>query len=76
MKKRNTDPAIEVDVWNLNYPVGTPVLVRRDDGTLTQTVTTHEASILGGHTAVVWLKDIRGAYALERVSPFFREAVR
>lgn len=55
--------------WNEKYPVGTPVIVTKDDGTKTKTVTVNEATMLGGHTAVAWLKDIRGCYMLERVRP-------
>lgn len=53
--------------WNEKYPVGTPVIVTKDDETEVRTVTVHEATMLGGHTAVAWLKDISGCYALERV---------
>lgn len=53
--------------WNEKYPVGTPVIVTKDDKTEVRTVTTHEATMLGGHTAVVWLNGISGCYALERV---------
>lgn len=56
-------------IWNRFYPVGTPVLVKRDDDSVTPSETVSKAELLGGHTAVVWLKDIRGAYLLERVSP-------
>lgn len=55
--------------WNEKYPVGTPVIVTKDDRTEIKTVTTHEATMLGGHTAVAWLKDISGCYDLERVRP-------
>ena len=53
--------------WNEKYPVGTPVIVTKDDDTEIRTVTTHEATMLGGHTAVAWLKDISGCYSLDRV---------
>jgi len=53
--------------WNEKHPVGTPVIVRKDDQTEIRTVTTHEATMLGGHTAVAWLKDISGCYSLDRV---------
>lgn len=56
-------------IWNRFYPVGTPVLVKRDDGSVTPSETISGAELLGGHTAVVWLRDIRGAYLLDRVSP-------
>ena len=53
--------------WNEKYPVGTPVIVKMDDETEVRTETVHEATMLGGHTAVAWLKDISGCYSLERV---------
>ena len=53
--------------WNEKYPVGTQVIVRKDDQTEVRTETVHEATMLGGHTAVAWLKDISGCYSLERV---------
>lgn len=53
--------------WNEKHPVGTPVIVTKDDGTEIKTMTVHEATLLGGHTAVAWLKDISGCYSLERV---------
>lgn len=34
---------------------------------ITQTRT--KAQLLGGHTAVVWLDDVRGCVALDRVKP-------
>lgn len=55
--------------WNRFFPVGTPVLVKRDDGSVIPSETISEAEMLSGHTAVIWLKDIRGAYLLDRVSP-------
>jgi len=53
--------------WNEKYPVGTHVIVTLDDKREIGTETVHEATMLGGHTAVAWLKDIRGCYSLERV---------
>lgn len=38
-----------VDRWNAHCPVGTPVTVRRDTGTV-ETVTTSPAQMLSGHT--------------------------
>lgn len=53
--------------WNKSNPIGTPVILRKDDGTEVDTVTTSEAQMLSGHTAVIWLKGISGCYALDRV---------
>jgi len=67
MKKERNRQEKLVREWNEKYPVGTPVIVTKDDETEIRAVTTHEATMLGGHTAVAWLKDIRGCYSLERV---------
>jgi hypothetical protein len=53
--------------FNKICAVGARVSVRLDDGSTVDTVTTAPAEILGGHTPVVWLKDISGAYLLTRV---------
>jgi len=52
--------------WNEKYGIGQKVKVEMDDGTFIETETTNGATLLGGHTAVGWFKDIRGCYALER----------
>ena len=52
--------------WNEKYPVGTQVIVTLDDKREVRTETVHEATMLGGHTAVAWLKDY-GCYSLDRV---------
>jgi hypothetical protein len=57
-----------VDLFNADFPVGTPVKVRKDDGTDFDSEVTAPACLLSGHTPVVWLKDIRGCYLLSRVS--------
>ena len=58
-----------VEQWNAAYPVGTPVTVRKDNGEIVSTVTTSAAQVLSGHTAVIWVEGISGAYLLARVSP-------
>lgn len=59
----------QVAAFNRIAPAGTSVSVRRDNGTSEITKTTSAASVLSGHTAVVWLEGISGCYLLERVSP-------
>ena len=54
--------------WNKEHPEGTAVTVRLDDGTTINSKTTSEAWLLGGHTAVVKLEAIHGAFALARVT--------
>jgi len=55
--------------WNERYPVGTDVIVTKDDGSEVATKTRSSAEILSGHTPVIWLQGIRGCYILERVRP-------
>lgn len=58
-----------VEDWNAAHQPGAAVAVTKDDGTVVETVTRSHAALLGGHTAVVWLKGVRGCYALDRVRP-------
>lgn len=59
----------DVDNWNAQHPVGTEVRVMRDFGGPVITKTRSEAWMLGGHTAVVMLEGISGAYALDCCKP-------
>lgn len=55
--------------WNAAHPLpGAAVEVRLDSGEVRRTVTESEAQMLSGHTAVIWLEGISGAYALDRVT--------
>lgn len=71
-----TRAELEVEAWNFSHPVGTRVLVKRDRGEVLETVTRSEAWALGGsgrrpgHTAVVMVEGIAGAYLLDRVTAF------
>lgn len=56
----------EVAEWNKNNKVGAKVEVTLDGGEKVDTKTYAEAQLLGGHTPVVWLEDISGAYLLSR----------
>lgn len=56
-----------VAAWK--HPIGTPVLVTKDDGTTIETKTRSPAEVLAGHTAVIWLEGISGCYLLSRVKP-------
>lgn len=66
-KKTKNDLIIEN--FNLKYPVGTDVTVKKDNGEIIHTKTRSEADLLGGHTPVIWLDGISGCYALSRVTP-------
>jgi len=54
--------------FNAAHQVGAAVRVELDSGESRETVTTSEAQVLSGHTAVIWLDGIRGCYDLERVT--------
>ena len=60
-----------VDEWNAAYPVGTGV--RYWPGARTgpgiEATTRSRASVLGGHTSVVWVTDVAGCIALSHVEP-------
>lgn len=59
----------QCDKFNARVPVGGAVTVLLDSGENRETVTTSEAQILSGHTAVIWLKGVSGCYLLDRVTP-------
>jgi hypothetical protein len=65
----------QADAWNVKHPIGTPVIVIRDDGSAVLTKTLSLAYVLGGHTAVIFIEGISSCYALDRVRPDpFRDA--
>ena len=53
--------------WNRANAVGANVIVTKDDGTEFPTITKTQAQLMGGHSAVIWLEGISGAYSLDRV---------
>lgn len=55
------------DVFNEKNPVGSKVTVVKDLGEKIETTVKYAAEIMGGHTAVVWVKGVSGAYNLDRV---------
>jgi hypothetical protein len=62
-----------VDRFNASHGIGTAVDVRLDNGSVHQGETKSPAWMLGDHTPVVMVTGIRGAYALERVTPAERQ---
>jgi hypothetical protein len=58
----------QVDEFNRKCQLGQHVNVRLDNGEVKTTTTRSEAQLMGGHTAVVWLEGINGAYLLDRVT--------
>ena len=57
------------DKFNAAHQVGAAVTVRMDGGEVRETITTSEAQVLSGHSAVIWLDGISGCYLLDRVTP-------
>jgi hypothetical protein len=57
----------DAEGWNAMYRIGEAVVYRRDDGSDFTTTTRSAASVLSGHTAVIWLAGISGCVALHRV---------
>lgn len=57
------------DIFNTLYPVGTEVFLPKDNGDVLETATRSPAQVLSGHSAVIWLENVTGCYALERVRP-------
>ena len=55
------------DEFNRLNPVGSAVVYINDLGEAVVTKVKYPAEVLGGHTPVVWLEGIRGAYDLSRV---------
>jgi hypothetical protein len=59
---------VRVDTWNAAFPVGTPVIVVLEDGSTIRTRTTSEAMIWNGHTAIIWVEDLRELCRLVNVT--------
>lgn len=60
----------ECDAFNAKCPVGSRVSVKLDFIDEPRiTVTTSEAQVLSGHSAVIWLAGVSGCYLLDRVTP-------
>ncbi|MGY5634148.1 hypothetical protein ACW7N6_38045 [Streptomyces sp. UC1A3] len=68
------DPAAHVAAWNRRYPEGTPVRywtgAREGEGAVGETRSA--ASVLEGHTAVVWVTGHSACVALSHVQPVRR----
>jgi hypothetical protein len=54
--------------WNKKYIPGQKVKVIVN-GAAIVTTTRSNAELLGGHTPAIWLNNVSGCYALDRVSP-------
>jgi hypothetical protein len=71
IRARRLTPAEHVDAWNTTYPEGTPVRYwtgfRQGEGRTGRTRSA--ASVLEGHTAVVWVTGHGACIALTHVQP-------
>lgn len=54
------------NLWAL-VPIGTEVVVVKDDRSEVRTRTKSGGFLLGGHTACIMLEGVSGCYSLERV---------
>lgn len=65
------NPQAEIYRFNASHPVGTEVRfwtgLREGEGKMSKTRTA--ASVLGGHTAVVWVEDHGACIALSHIEP-------
>ncbi|MFD7922564.1 hypothetical protein ACFV3R_25470 [Streptomyces sp. NPDC059740] len=68
--------ALTAEQWNAEYPVGTPVIAypgcRPEDDPTAEAIpskTRSKASVLGGHTDVVWVDGHSACIALTHVDP-------
>lgn len=57
----------KIEVFNEKHSVVSPVVVVKDAGEKIMATIKYPARVMGGHTAVVWLDGISGAYSLNRV---------
>ena len=58
---------LQVENWNLKYPVGTSVRLTKDSGEVIETHTRSAAEISSSGHAVIWLEGVSGFYLLSRV---------
>lgn len=67
----------ECDAFNAQCPIGGKVSVKIDFADEPRiTVTTSEAQILSGHSAVVWMEGVSGCYLLSHVTPIKEKAIK
>jgi hypothetical protein len=72
MSERKTQAQLkrDCDVFNLAFPIGSPVLYEEviGENPVRYTVRSH-AGILNGHTAVVWLEGKSGCVCIDHCRP-------
>lgn len=69
MKRRTDKLQRQVEIFNARVAVGDRVTYRNDLDESASTRTRTAASVLNGHTAVIWIEGRSGCVALERVTP-------
>ena len=71
--KRMTKADLIVENWNMKYPVGTIVTLRKDDDSTLTTTTRYPAEVSASGHAVGWFTGVSGYYLLERATPMQRD---
>lgn len=63
-----TEAQLSMMVYNFNktFSVGDRIKVKMDNGEIKQCTIKSPATLLSGHTPVIWLNEISGCYLLER----------
>lgn len=56
------------DAWNTAHPVGTAVVLKRDNGVSMDTKTRSEAYVCEAGYPVIFLEGVSGYYLLDRVT--------
>lgn len=71
VKERRTEKIdheqILIDLLNCKFKVGDKMKVKQDDGSVCEWTVRHEATILGGHSPVIWTVEHTPAYLASRV---------
>jgi hypothetical protein len=60
--------ALECENWNLKYPIGTAVTLRKDSGEVKETKTRSEAYVCDSGHAVCFFEGVSGYYLLNRAT--------
>jgi hypothetical protein len=68
-REQERDARSLVERWNRAVPVGSRVLVTRDNGEIQECHTRARADLIGTKVAVIWLTGITGCYLLDRCTP-------
>lgn len=69
MTQREKMAALTVENWNLKYPVGVEVDLRKDSGEVLRTKTRSQAELAASGHAVCWFEEVSGYYLLDRATP-------